>query len=138
DLAGKVDEADMDSIERVLDHLEPVAGPDLDASEQNEIWLFERLLAWQIEFRRRVTPNIGKNEIAVFVHRIGCNPDARRRCGSFGGSLGALAAAGKLPTVIHAADLIALHPAGMEKRAPMGATPRDQVGAAAVPAIEGE
>ena len=61
DLAGEVHEADVNRIERVLDHLEPIARPDLEARIDDEVFSLERLLARQVEFGRCAAAHIGEN-----------------------------------------------------------------------------
>jgi hypothetical protein len=72
------------------------------------------------------------------VQRIAGDPDVGHTGIAFRWALRALPAAVELPAVIHAADALALDPAGVQRAQPVRAAPAHQIGPAALAAVQGE
>src|SRR6185312_916786 len=78
----------------------------------------------------------GEDEAEIFLHRKGRNADLLLEARGLGRLLGAASIAVERPAMIHAADAIALDPAGRELRPAMGAAWTDQERLAGASAIE--
>ena len=104
----------MHRIERVLDHLKPVARPDLLARENDQPRLLEGELAWQIEHGRLALAHVREDEAAILGERVTLYPHLRGGRGAFGRRFVALARAVEAPAMIDAADVLALHPSGVQ------------------------
>src|SRR5262249_5387419 len=81
---------------------------------------------------------VGENQAEILLRRVAADLHFAGEAGVLGGLLDALAGAVVLPAVVEAADAVALHPAGAELRAAMGAAERHQVRLAGLAAIERE
>jgi hypothetical protein len=92
----------------------------------------------QLEVRRWAVAHIGEDRAGILGERIARDPDVGHVRVAFGRPLRALPRAVELPAVIHAADALALDPAGVQHAQPVRAAPADQIRAAALAAVERE
>ncbi len=129
-------EADVDGVQRILGVLQPVARPDLVALEQHHTLLFKLGFARQVEHRWFAFAEVGEDQAAILVHGIGRHTDARLGTGPLGGAFDALAARVVFPAVVHAAQFVPLDPAGVQLGQAVGAAIDQQVGAAALAAVQ--
>src|SRR5579885_3308238 len=122
-------------IETVLDVLEVIAVPNIGAHFKHA-WLLEIRVArqgWGI-----AVTEVGEDEAEVLLGGVAADAHLGREGGVLGRHLHALAGGVVLPAVVEAADAVALHPAGAELGAAVGAAEGEEVGSAALAAIEGE
>src|SRR5581483_8840057 len=133
---GPVDEGHVHLVRRVLHPVEEVARPD------DDVGYFEHALIFHFGEARQwwwvTLTQVGEDEAQVLLGRIAADADLSRKGGVLGRLLHALACVVVLPTVIEAANAVALDPACRELGAAMRAAERQQVRLAAFTSIERE
>ena len=129
-------ERQVRDVARVVEPVEIVARPELRCAE------FEHALPFEVreaaQRRRLAVAEIREDQAEILLRRIRTQNDFARESRIFAGLFQARAVGAELPTVIAAADRVALHPAGRELRRAVRARKLGDAHRAGAAAVHGQ